>query len=301
MRLSVLAEEAIAQGFECVFVGMLGGIDWVQSRIAEMGMAIYESTPSDIEMNSEDYILILDSYNSEVHREMLKEIKWNKVVVIADPQTPLWNADLTIHPGLEGDWYPFEKSRFLYGANFALIRKSIKRRHAPVRSKVKEIVVFGGGTDAFGFAASVTKLLSEIEGFEHVSVFGKSIKRTETIFDNRFEVIPFGRSLDKIIDEADLVFTSASTSSLEIVARGIPLGVVRSAINQEVYYEALGQAGLAAQIGYFAAEEGWCLDREEVERLLADSGYREQIVNTSEGIIDFGGAARILKAISELF
>jgi hypothetical protein len=37
MRSSVLAEEAISRGFECVFIGKISDLDWVAKRISTLG------------------------------------------------------------------------------------------------------------------------------------------------------------------------------------------------------------------------------------------------------------------------
>jgi spore coat polysaccharide biosynthesis predicted glycosyltransferase SpsG len=298
--LSALAEEMVAKGFECVFVGSLGGIDWIKSRLSEIGLAIYADIPDRIRMDSADYTLILDSYDSLVHAKILNGIPWNKVVSIADQQTPILRADLVVHPGLEGEWFEGDSSKFLYGGKYVLLRNSINRSKKIVGSNLKEIVVFGGGTDTFGFGAAVSKLLSELDGFEHVSVFGNLQGPTGVFNDSRFEEVPLGGNLDFRIKDADLVLTSASTSSLEIVARGIPLGVARIVDNQEVYYKALGAAGLAAQIGYLDNDRSWSFDRGVIKRLIVDSSYRKDLVMATEGAIDFEGASRVLEAIVAL-
>ena len=298
MRSSAIAEEAISRGIECIFVGSLEGIDWIHERIRGLGFAgIFP--PHGFNMNSSADVLVLDSYSIEVDDEFIQPPKWNKTVLIADDLTPSYCCDLTIHPGLDGSWYKGKRDNFLFGPEFIPLRKSITRRSHQTKTKLEKIVVFGGGSDSYDFAHSVAVLLGELTGFR-TAVFFSNEKAAIMNLDSRFSVKYFGPELDKEVESADLVFTTASTSGLEVIARGIPVGVACSVSNQILYHKAIGELGVASLVGERLSNDTWNFDKDEIRRMIDDSIYRTSFTKESFGLIDFKGAPRIVDAITKL-
>jgi len=300
MRISAIAEEAIEQGIECIFIGEFGGIDWVEQRVSSLGMGIFRTLPLEVELNTAEYTLVIDSYDLTTHEKLIADRVWRKIIVIADPQTPLLTANLVIHPGISGAWFRGTQPNFLFGAKYVPLRKAIKLQELPINSRLQEIVIFGGGTDSFGFGKAISEILLGFDTFDHVTLFLNERDRRNTKLDARYEILPFGQQLDGRLEKADLVLTTASTSSFEVLARGIPLGVAQSVENQNLYYRSLGEAGVVAQLGELNSQKNWQFDLETIKRLITNVDYRKELVVSSQGIIDLMGAARILKAISDL-
>lgn len=300
MRISAIAEEAIAQGIECTFIGSFGGIGWVENRVSSLGLRIFETLPLEVSLSMAEYTLVIDSYDSFTHEQLIPGKEWRNIIVIADPQTPLLTANLIIHPGISGSWFQKNQSSFLFGANYVPLRKSITRHEHQINSKLKEIVIFGGGTDSFGFGKAISERILGFDNFDHVTLFLNERDRSSVTLDERFEILSFGQQLDQRLENADLVLTTASTSSFEILARGIPLGVAQSVDNQSLYYESLGDAGIVAQLGELDLQKSWKFNSEIVESLIKNFDYRKQLMESSQGVIDLLGSSRILKAISDL-
>jgi spore coat polysaccharide biosynthesis predicted glycosyltransferase SpsG len=164
---------------------------------------------------------------------------------------------------------------------------------------LEKLVVFGGGTDMFNFAESMAELLCGCNEFSEAIFFSNAKQQIEQL-DNRFKVLPFGRLLDDELNSADLVFTTASTSSLEIVAREIPLGVACSVENQRTYYDSLFESKVAAQIGERTDSMGWNLDKEKILSLVTDADLRLDLKLQSRGYLDLKGAERIVEEILKL-
>jgi spore coat polysaccharide biosynthesis predicted glycosyltransferase SpsG len=118
-------------------------------------------------------------------------------------------------------------------------------------------------------------------------------------FDNRFIITPIGEVYDELIQSADLAFTTAGTSSFELIAQGIPIGIGCAVKNQEQYYTQLSDLDLAAPIGKFENGE-WKLDSETVSNLVNSEELRRRLISKSTGLIDFGGAKRIVEEILQL-
>ena len=91
-----------------------------------------------------------------------------------------------------------------------------------------------------------------------------------------------------------MVLTTASTSSLEFIAREIPTGVVCLIDNQEDYYEQLGRLGYATQIGVRTSAGAWEFNVEAIKNLLASQEKRDALKESVSDLIDLKGAERVI-------
>jgi spore coat polysaccharide biosynthesis predicted glycosyltransferase SpsG len=187
----------------------------------------------------------------------------------------------------------------LYGSQFIPFRKSIAKKPNDKSSELNKLVVFGGGTDPHGFARVMSLELSGLNGFKKAIFFSAERDYIEDL-DSRFTVLPFGAALDNELDDADLVFTTASTSSLEVLARGLPLGVACSVDNQAASYCTLKDSKVAVGIGERIKTGGWNMHPQSIKRLIFDVNFRDQIRLAADDYMDFSGAKRIIDAINSL-
>lgn len=297
MRCLSIAEEALRRNIPCVFVGSTGGVYWVQERLASLGIPV-TSVSGSIAFCKSD-LLILDSYLKENQNSFITQNDWASTVMIVDEATPLLEADLYIHPGLDSSWFLGDREKLLSGTKFIPLRSAIEKRKFARSGRIEKIVIFGGGTDTFGFAKEMSQILSGMPGFDFASFFSAKSQGIK-MRDSRFREFEFGGLLDRELSRADLVFTTASTSSLEIVAREIPLGVACSVPNQHAYFEKLRESGVAVQIGNRSSASGWNLDSRIVHDLISNSGIRNELREASKNFIDLDGASRIIDAIEAL-
>ena len=160
-------------------------------------------------------------------------------------------------------------------------------------------MIFGGGSDKFHLASAIANELIEIKLFEK-AVFFTDLKQEISSLDSRFQIADFGAALDDVLEDADLVFTTASTSSLEIIAREIPLGVCRSVSNQGPYLKALSEKGLAVGVGSLNISGKWTLDSVLIRALFSDLNLRFLLRKNSSGFVDLLGSQRIVDEIQKL-
>lgn len=297
MRLSAIAEEAIQQGLDCVFVGDITEVSWLTDRILALGFSRIFS-PIHFRAKPESDILILDSYHLSTKDFSIQRSSFRYLFLIADELTPSFVADLVVHPGLDGDWYTGNRDLFHYGAQFIPIRKSIKFTDARLNREVRKILVFGGGTDGFNIAGELAIILANFEKVQKVTFFTSNTGSEIESIDTRFVVKPFGSDLDSEVDQADLVLTTASTSSFEIIARAKPLGVICAISNQRNTFDAIGNMGIAGRIGTRTESNEWKFDLGILERLVYDYEYRSLLQKKSQNLIDGLGASRILNLIT---
>ena len=298
MRCSAIAEEAISLGIECIFVGTIQNVNWLENRVRGLGFSNILQPDLYLSEGKSDS-LIVDSYIMNRSDPFLSTSNWKNTVAIVDEPTPIYKADLYIHPGFHSDWFQGDQSKLLTGSRYIPFRKSIQKIGIKDHQKVSRLVIYGGGTDVYNFASEIGKILTQFKTFDTAVFFSNHRSEIEKM-DRRFKVLDFGDRLDAEIETSDLVLTTASTSSLEVVARELPLGVVCVAGNQIRNYQALGDNGVAAQIGERDTTGFWSFDLATLSKLINDSKYRNSLVSNSRGILDLKGSSLIINTILEL-
>ena len=298
MRCSAIIEEAIARRISCVVIGQLGGLQWLEERLINIGALYYENEVT-FQITVGEDILVIDSYEIPVTHEFIQPKNWKAVISISDDATPNYFASLVIHPGIDKFRNTETAIRVLEGTEFIPFRKSIKKSLRVKNAPLRKIVIFAGGIDNFGFALNLARVMKEITEFNEVVFFSDSHSEI-TSLDSRFVVRNFGPLLDIELENADLVFTTASTSSLEIIAREIPVGICFSVDNQISYFDALIKEEVAFGIGNLNPAKNWELNQVAIKRLISDSGLRDQLSANSSGFLDLLGSQRLVDEILKL-
>lgn len=302
MRVSAIAEELIDRGLEVIFVGDIDMLPWVQERIISLGFAAVYSSTSSFTSRPETDVLILDSYVIDPLDEFIGPKEWRKVVAIVDDTTPAYRANLYVHSGSGTNWTPppdCADATFLAGIDYLAVRKSIRDIVGMPRtdsSKSLRIAVVGGGSDPYGFCSAVSKFLHNLDGDFLASVFTDN--REEFPIDPRFLYLPIGPEFEKTLPNVDLVFTTAGTSSWELLSLGLPIGLALAADNQLVNYEHQTQQDLALSIGYYEFTIAWHLDPENIESLVNNPKVRAALQDNARDAIDGRGVERIVDSIT---
>jgi spore coat polysaccharide biosynthesis predicted glycosyltransferase SpsG len=162
-----------------------------------------------------------------------------------------------------------------------------------------EIAVVGGGADITQFVLAIANVLSATKANFHAHLFVRDGDSLKLDLDHRFSLFPIGVGLDQIANKASLVFTTASTTSLEFLARGTAVAIGCSVANQELYYKELNDGKYAAPIGKFLNNE-WDLDIEMIHDLISSEELRGSLRSNSADLIDLNGAQRIVDEILKL-
>jgi spore coat polysaccharide biosynthesis predicted glycosyltransferase SpsG len=298
MRSSAIAEELIDRGEEVTFVGEFSTVSWLTGRINNLGFSQIFSDVHDFKSDPRTDVLILDSYTVAPNEVFIQQNNWKAVVAIVDQQTPSYLADLLIHPAFSDDWIATSDTKVLAGPKYIPFRKSIqKNKKFEAKFKVLSILVVGGGTDTFNFAVAVCNILKKTQINFDAHIFTNSEEFSD--LDSRFTLVPIGAELDVQANGTDLVFTTASTTSLEFIAREVAVGIACAVDNQEEYYETLSSSGVALPIGRFV-ENNWKIKEQEVIDLVNSNQLRERLQKKCVGLFDLNGAKRIVDEILKL-
>jgi spore coat polysaccharide biosynthesis predicted glycosyltransferase SpsG len=300
MRCSAIAEELISRGESVLFIGSTSQLPWVSRHISTLGFsAIFKNSESFVPDSSSD-VLILDSYDISLADEFIQVSNWYKTVLIVDEKTPDYNCDLRVHPGLQTDFFHEANTLCLAGPKYIPLRKSLQvnQQNQLTTQDPLKILVVAGGSDHFNAVETMATALSELTVDIQVMLFSKSMQ--PLAFDERFKQYMIGPEMDQVIKSARLIVTTSSTSSLEFISLGFPVGVVCAVENQRHNYDYLGQLNVAAQLGIRSDLTGWSLDKNSLKRLVEDGGYRNMLVKNSKEFFDIRGAERIVDAIQSI-
>ena len=294
MRSSALAEEVISRKIEAVFVGHIENLPWVTSHIEGIGFSKIFSDDSDFISDPNSDVLILDSYSIPEDNDFIQEQKWRYVVSISDSLTPTYASSLTIFPGLESVPSTKISGAILSGPDYILLRKRIKKKfHISEDNRKIRIVVTGGGSDPFGFSRKMSEILAGLDGDFEVTFFVS--QNSNSIVDSRFRFLEIGSALDDVVEEADIVFTTASTSCLEMIAREIPTGLICLVDNQVDLYESLSKLQFVHPIG--RKNQEWNIDLPSIKKIIESRDLRSELITKSSGLIDLNGCSRVLDHI----
>jgi spore coat polysaccharide biosynthesis predicted glycosyltransferase SpsG len=299
MRSSVLAEEAISRGLECIFVGSILDLGWASERIAKLGFSQVLTNHDSFEPDSESDVLILDTYSLSLSDPFIAKKKWKLVLSICDEITPKYDSHIELRPGLVEVRSDRNVPKVLSGADYVLIRKGIgkSKRERSLRDFIKVLVV-GGGSDPFGFVGAISEVLCSMNFKMDVHLFtnGVDIKDSKV----RFVKHPIGSNLDLIANDVDVVFTTASTSSFEFIAREIPTGIACAVDNQIDNYAQLGSLGYAAQVGRYGSNGKWDFSLPSIRELLKNQEKQDSLRFSTRSLIDLKGAERVVNVLVSL-
>lgn len=298
MRLSAIAEELILRGLDVAFVGNIAHVDWLNKRLLNLGFSEVKFEQKNFSSDPKNDIFILDSYTKDPLDAFVTKSNWKKVVSISDKSTPLYFADLVIHPNISETIISNQGDSFYSGPLYVPFRKSIANiedlSHLNPRLK---ILLVGGGTDPFNFVEKVSRVLTHVDEDFEARLFTNNLK--ENIFDSRFTINRIGDEFDEYAAVADLIFSTAGTTSLEFVARQKAMGIGCSVENQRDYYNKLSAKGVAIPIGEVILGN-WHLKKELISDLVVHSNIRSELRNKCKDFIDLNGASRIVDLITSL-
>jgi spore coat polysaccharide biosynthesis predicted glycosyltransferase SpsG len=296
MRSSVLAEEAIDRGYECIFIGSVEDMPWVKARVAGLGFTEIYHTANEFFPNRLTDILILDSYEIAKDSSFISLNRWKGILSITDNITPDYHSSIQLKPSLTTQSNLTSSPILLSGTKYILIRKTLRKsvKNYSDQNGVK-VLVLGGGSDSYGFVDAILSTLVKSEfNLEVHYLGGRPMQNTSYV---KFINHPYGLTLDNLVREVDLVLTTASTLSFEFIFLEVPIGIVCATENQAEVYSELGKAGYASQIGVRSKNGVWHFETNQLQDLLKSREARDVLRSRLRNLLDSAGAARVIDFI----
>jgi spore coat polysaccharide biosynthesis predicted glycosyltransferase SpsG len=298
MRLIPIALEAIERGHDCIFLGEVREVQWLEELIRTIGFSRVVSFEGELEINSLETVLIIDSYTIPLDDSYCFLNNWKYRVAIHDSYTPPYQVNLVVAPSVELITIENCNVPLLSGPDYIPIRKSIfKIKPDVVTNSEPSLLVVGGGSDPFQFCSSLACELDKLE--HHLNVVFVSNQVIKSKNGKTFETYPIGTRLDLLANKANYALCTASTTALEFIAKELPIGIVATTPNQENFYNQLSFAGLATPIGRYSEENGWDFDLKNLNEFLFSVETRIALYHKYKNLIDLRGAWRIINFIEK--
>lgn len=183
-------------------------------------------------------LIIIDNYNISIGCET--RLRKLCDVLVFDDEYKTHNANIVLNHSFISSKkaYSYLKNKpiILAGANFTLLRDEffMHTRFVPLNSfKNKKILITLGGSDPKNLSIKIKKYLLQQYPYLHVNILTTSSNKKLgylKIVDK--EIIINEKNMARLMNEYDLVITSASTSLLETIALKKPFIAIRCALNQ---------------------------------------------------------------------
>ncbi len=299
MRSSTIAAEFLSLGHSVHYVGEIEPINLILQRFQEIGISYPVSRPEEIEPCKETDILLIDSYTLKPSDSFITKNRWLVSCSISDNMTPNYDVDLTVRPSLTS--HSNGDPKILTGPNHMLLRRSISKNkfNSTKANKPLKILIAGGGTDPSGFCNAVIETITSFSNDFVADVFSENVS-VKSQGDPRIKVHPVSLLIDKYAKDCDLAFTLASTLSIELIAREIPIGIAPAFENQINGFQEMVSSGFAAPIGIRDEFGSWDIDKFNLQKLIDSDSFRGELKSRVRGLIDLGGAYRVASKILEL-
>jgi spore coat polysaccharide biosynthesis predicted glycosyltransferase SpsG len=327
MRCLALAEGLAARDHEVVFVADLEQVPWALDQVTKRGFAVQRPPDSwqreaETIARLEPWLVVVDSYL--LPGWVYGELRGGDAVVLSlvdgDPGDRIGDLVLDQNIGADRDRWPVPTEVVrLAGLDYALMRDDILAQR-PSRPRVDSaevptVFAFFGGTDPFGAAPRVARLLAATERpFDGTFVSARpelDADLTARVLGpgQRLSVVPPVADLAHRVNAADIVLSAAGTSSWELLCLGAAAAMVCVADNQARAYGRIvagGLAGgLAVGLGQLAELDGAVPPDDLLELLESPSGRgslrrrgweqvdglgRDRVIEACEGLRGLRGA-----------
>ncbi len=301
MRSSTVAAEFLKLGHTVYYAGSIDPMSLILERFQELGIPYPVLDPVSIELDHKNDILLIDSYSLNPSDPSISRKNWAKVVAIFDSITPHYDVDLAIRPSLLPQKNSVEGVQTLAGTKFLLLRDSVTKsfpRNQDESTPLK-ILVVGGGSDPSDFCGAVTKVLRQLPFNFIADVFSDNVDLVHQS-DSRIRIHKVSLLLDHYAERCDVAFTLASSLSVELIAREIPIGVACAFENQWSGYTEMLASDFAASIGNRSKSGEWEIDKSVLSEMITSASYRDALRSRISGLIDLNGPERIALEILKL-
>lgn len=323
IRCVALAEEFVAQGAQAEFFGSVEGVPWAMRQLDLRRLALYPgpTTPIGLVEAARRHRLdamVLDSY--ELDPEGAGTLRAAGVVTVAiiDGDSRGQAADIYLDQNL-GAGTPADPTlpgRTLAGTSYALLRSAILAARPaapppPVPVERPRVLAFFGGTDAFGAAPVLTRLLLSTGQPVDLTVVvsrpavGAELSAVAPGPDQSVRLVPPTDDLPSLVRTADLVISAAGTSTWELCCLGAPTALVCVVDNQREAYARVVAHGLAAGLGRLGDLAGdgpgpraaRSAAVRTLRELLGSPAHRATLAARAWSAVDGRGRGRVVDAV----
>jgi spore coat polysaccharide biosynthesis predicted glycosyltransferase SpsG len=268
IRSIALAEEFAARGASVTFLSNLGDVPWAHRQLTVRGFPLAPGPTTAAEMLAavEAYdldLVVIDSYTLDPACGAALRGAGVPVVAVVDGDIRGQIADLYVDQNLDAERIPVPLppgARRLAGLRYALLRDSVRVQrpaapHVAAGGGPPRVLCFFGGTDAYGAAPVLARLLVETgRPFAATVVAGRpelaaALAGLPAGHGQSIAVIEPTDGLPALIAAADLVISASGTSTWELLCLGACAAMVWVVDNQQLGFDRVVAEGYAVGLG----------------------------------------------------
>lgn len=319
VRCLALAEELLARGCQVHLLGDIAQVPWAATEVERLGITRHPPTETPDELVAAARRLslaavVIDSYVLDPRCAGALRAAGVTVLAIVDGDLRGQDADLYLDQNLDAETanppLPPGATR-LAGLRYALLRDVVRQHRPPAprvpTERVPTVVAFFGGTDPFGAAPVLARLLVATGEPFRATVVTATPEAADEIAalahapGQSVITIPNTPHLPSLLATADLVVSAAGTSTWELLCLGVCPALVRVADNQRLGYDRMLARGLAVGLGAIDAlrRPGATTEHavRELATLLREPSRRAEIAARGWRLVDGAGRARVADAL----
>ncbi|MFW5671877.1 MAG: UDP-2,4-diacetamido-2,4,6-trideoxy-beta-L-altropyranose hydrolase [Acetivibrio ethanolgignens] len=260
-------------------------------------------------------LLLLDGYEyTALYMERLR--KYAKIITFDDMFSDQFPADLVINYNLYYKKYDYEgryqksNTKLLLGGDYVPLRREFTGRKRSFSRQVENILLICGGGDKYKI---LPDLLESIccrgmqQKYRFLVVAGAMNTGRDALYSyerawDKIEVHENVKEMAKLLEQADIAVSAASTVLYECCAMTVPTIFFTMAENQEEDAEVFAESGRMLYAGDIRWEREKALMNilNIVEILAEDQNKRKALIEKMKGTVDGKGGERIALEILNL-
>ncbi|WP_018908190.1 PseG/SpsG family protein [Salinispora arenicola] len=323
IRCLALGEEFLARNAHVELLGTVADVGWAARQLATRGIPRHPgpNTPGELVTVAREHqldVLVLDSYELDPACAGALRAAGIHTLAVVDGDTRGQDADLYLDQNL-GAGSIAEPDRLLAGTSYVLLRREVLDRRPtaprpPTPTDRPRVLAFFGGTDAFGAAPPLTRLLLATGQPLDLTVvvaresIGAELATLRPGPQQTVRAVPPTDTLPDLIATADLVVSAAGTSTWELCCLGAPSALVCVVDNQRDSYHRVIREGVAAGLGELPGlvATGASGDTARanavltLRELLTSAEHRAELAARAWALVDGRGRARVADAVQAL-
>jgi spore coat polysaccharide biosynthesis predicted glycosyltransferase SpsG len=265
------------------------------SRFQKYFDSIYEKNTF-LSLKLKKTILFIDSYKLSINDDLLNT-GWQKIIAVRDTETPKFAASFYLNQFIKykHEFDNFGSEIFCPIVDLEYFQIGAERINNDL-NKAKKILVFGGGSQASNFVASIhSKLKSIDKSFNCTLLTNNKIEE----FDERFRVQKLTLNFSKLLKDYDTVISTAGTVLWELLASKCIIGVAMEASNQFQNYQFVLKNGLAIKIGE-KIDNSWKIDPQAVNDIFFEPLTRKNLSYSLSSNSDLISAIKLVEVIDKI-
>lgn len=254
--------------------------------------------------------VIVDGYVfKEDYFRFLRENNINFLIFDDDGKKSRYDSNIVLNQNLHGkkEWYSFKKeiyTKLLIGTDYTLLRNEFLQFQGYkkiIKDKASNILITLGGSDVNNYSLDILKILNNINfnDFQVIVLIGANNIHEEKL-SNFASTLKFNvkilkniSNMPKVMQWADLAFSSGGTTVWELAFMGVPTIVGATSYVEEVLLTGLNDNNLFKTVGKIEN-----LDKKEIinifDYLINNKDARKKMSIDGQRFIDGYGSKRVI-------